>query len=238
MTRHCQQPAVSACNAVPGWHGPPGWHASIREHASGATRVSGGDNHGSACVDPCHAPRRCVAGQRARRAFSLAEVAISVLLVGGLLVAALTTLGGAAAGRRTMANRGLGELLAQDLMGEILRQPYEEPVDTPSFGRETGETGGTRAAYDDVDDYDGWFASPPQHKDGTVFVDLTGWRRDVQVHRVNANDLTQVVAAESGVKRIIVTVKHNEVVVASIVAVRTGAVPLRRRLIEIAPTPL
>jgi len=159
-------------------------------------------------------------------AFSLAEVAVSVVLVGGLLVAALTTLGGAAAGRKSMADRGMGALLAQDLMAEILRQSYKEPVDTATFGRETGEAGDLRATYDDVDDYHGWIESPPEHKDGAEFGNLTGWYREVQVYRLDASDLTKTATVETGVKQITVTVKHNDVVVASVVAVRTGPVEL------------
>jgi hypothetical protein len=149
-------------------------------------------------------------------------VAVSVLLVGGLLVAALTTLGGAAAGRRKIADRGLGELLAQDLMGEILRQPYEEPVDTPVFGLEASESTGNRSAFDDVDDYNGWVDSPPQRKDGTLIPEGTGWLRRVTVVYAASDDLTSTVGTDQGVKRVTVAVERNGVPAASVVAVRTG----------------
>ena len=156
-------------------------------------------------------------------AFSLAETAISILLVGGLVVAALNTVGASVAGREFTRNRGRGDLLAHHLMSEILRQSYEEPVDTPTMGRESGESGGSRSSYDDVDDYDGWVSSPPEEKNGTALADLTGWERSVTVEFVDPNMLTTVSATETGVKRITVTVRHHGVDKASLTSIKTIA---------------
>ena len=41
------------------------------------------------------------------------------------------------------------------------------------FGLETGENPATRAAWNDVDDYNGWTESPPQTKSGTVIPDFS-----------------------------------------------------------------
>jgi len=155
-------------------------------------------------------------------AFSLAETVVSVALVGGLLVVALNTVGDATLGRQKMGDRGRGHLLAQDLMTEILQKAYEEPDDTPTFGPEASESTGSRTAFDDVDDYDGWSASPPQEKDGTEIPDLTAWERSVTVEYVAANHLTTVVGSDQGIKRITVTVTRNDLVVCSLVGVRTS----------------
>lgn len=157
------------------------------------------------------------------RAFSLAETLMSIVLVGGLLVVALNLVGDATVGQQKMGDRGRGQLLAQDLMAEILQQPYDEPVDAPVFGREPSESGGSRTDYDDVDDYHGWNASPPQRKDGTQIPDRIGWRRTVIVEYVDPNGLTVVVGGDYGVKRITVVVRHNDVPAASMVAIRTAA---------------
>lgn len=154
-------------------------------------------------------------------AFSLAETVVSVALVGGLLVVALNTVGDTTLGRQKMGDRGRGQLLARDLMTEILRQVYEDPDDSPTFGPETSESTGSRAGFDDVDDYSGWSASPPQKKDGTQIPDRTEWQRSVAVEYVDANGLTTVVGSDEGVKRITVTVTRNDVVVSSLVGVRT-----------------
>ena len=95
----------------------------------------------------------------AQRAFSMIEATISIVIVAGMLVAAVTTVGAAARARQTMTGRELGALLAQQLMSEILPLAYEEPEDTPAFGLESPESTDSRAAYDDVDDYHGWSAS-------------------------------------------------------------------------------
>lgn len=156
-------------------------------------------------------------------AFSLAETAISILLVGGLVVAALNTVGASVAGREFTRNRGRGDLLAHHLMSEILRQSYEEPVDTPTMGRESGESGGSRSSYDDVDDYDGWAASPPEDKDGIELTDLNGWERSVAVEFVDRDSLINFSASDTGVKRIIVTVRRDGVDKASLTSIKTIA---------------
>ena len=76
-----------------------------------------------------------------------------------------------------------------------------------------------------TDDYDGWSASPPQQKDGTVLSELTGWGRSVEVLWMDPWDLSQNVFSNQGVKRIAITVVHNNVPVASLIAFRTIVAP-------------
>ena len=63
-------------------------------------------------------------------------------------------------------------------MAEILQASYEDP-DGPSagIGLDASELTASRATFDDVDDYDGWLASPPQQRDGTAMQELPGWSR-------------------------------------------------------------
>jgi len=160
--------------------------------------------------------------QAVRRGFSLVEAGVSVVIVGAMLVAGLAALAVSGLGVRTTAEGARGRLLAQDLISEILRQAYDEPDETPAFGPELPElSDGSRAAFDDVDDYHGWSASPPQYKDGTEMSDLPGWRRSVVVEYVNAADPNQPTGNETGVKRITVVVTYNNAVVASLTALRT-----------------
>ena len=167
--------------------------------------------------------KRAPRTRRSRRAFSLAEVVVATLIVGIMLVAAMRVVGAAVRGRITMANQERGVLLAQQLMSEIFQADYQEPDDSPVFGPEASETGGTRAAFDDVDDYHNWDASPPQQKDGTPIPDRADWRRTVTVEFVNRNLLTEVIATDQGVKRITVTVSRSGQVMASLVTVRSEA---------------
>ncbi len=154
-------------------------------------------------------------------AFTIVETVISTVIVAVMFVAALNTVG---ASRLTQYRASLvsrGRLLAESLMSEILQQDYQEPDEVPAFGRESGELATTRAAYDDVDDYHGWSASPPVGKDGTPLTNTTGWVRTAQVQWVDPANPTQTVATESGVKRIMVTVAYNDVPQATLVALRT-----------------
>lgn len=166
-------------------------------------------------------------------AFTLAEVAVSAIIVSTMLVAALQAVAAARFGMQRLSAHTRGMLLAQDLVAEILQQAYADPAAGPdSFGLGADEAAaGNRSLYDDVDDYNGWSASPPQTKDGSEISWASDYQRSVVVAWVNPNDLGQQVFAPTGVKRIQVTVKHDGAVVATLHAVRTlgwdtaGAVP-------------
>ena len=161
-----------------------------------------------------------------RPAFSLAEMIVCIALVGMMLVAALNTLGVARQGKRTIGDRSRGLLLAQQLMSEILAKPYDDPDgDEGGMGARGQENTGDRSRFDDVDDFDGWSASPPEDAEGTPEKDLVGWTREVTVARVSTANTTQSTGSESGVKRIVVTVKRGDQVVATLTALRSGDPP-------------
>jgi hypothetical protein len=106
-------------------------------------------------------------------------------------------------------------------MAEILRQEYEEPDGTVSFGPESGETGTTRASFDDVDDYHNWSSSPPTSQDGTAISALDGWQRSVTIEWINPMNVSQVQSSETSAKRITVTATHDNIPVATLVAIKT-----------------
>lgn len=162
-------------------------------------------------------------GPRRSPGFTLIEAVISIVLVGLLLVAAINTLGATAVSKRNIEHQARGYLLAADLMAEILNQAYEEPVDTVTFGRES-ESGGDRTDWDDIDDYDGWSATPPETKDGLPLDGYDQWTRSVEVAFVNPTDLNAL-SANPGVKRVTVTASFNGVPAAELVAIRTQAWP-------------
>jgi PKD repeat protein len=117
-------------------------------------------------------------------------------------------------------------MLAQQLMAEIQMQAYADPdYGEDDFGLAAGKVTGNRSLWDDVDDYDGWSASPPQYKDGTALSGLVGWERSVTVDWVGPLDLSQVVGSNQGAKRIIVTVTRDDAVVARLTAIRTSSWP-------------
>ncbi|OPX21906.1 MAG: hypothetical protein B1H04_05860 [Planctomycetales bacterium 4484_123] len=146
---------------------------------------------------------------RAGAAFSLIEGVFCTVIVGVMFAAAVGAVGSSRVAQYKVQQRCLGRHLANSLMAEILQQDYVEPVDNPVFGPEPAEGQTSRAIYDDVDDYHRWSASPPQYKDGTVMLDLTGWKREAYVHYVRADDLGTAISSDEGVKRVTVKVSHN-----------------------------
>lgn len=159
--------------------------------------------------------------QKRRHGVTFAEVTVATAIVGMLIVAALRTLGGATQASRYTAEHAIGLLLAGDLMSEIMNAEYAEPTETAVFGIEPSESSTVRAAYDDVDDYNGWDASPPQLKDGTVMSDKAGWRRTVSVRYLEDQNLGAETATDRGVKEITVTVNAGARQITELTAIRT-----------------
>jgi type II secretory pathway pseudopilin PulG len=155
--------------------------------------------------------------------FTIIEALLAIVLVGALLVAALQTASTSATAQYKAGERAMGRYLAQGLMSDILQKVYEDPnnvtlvlgVDALSLELPT-----SKANYNDVDDYNGWTESPPQDQDGTVIPGFTNWSRSVLVEWVNASNISQTSATESCAKRITVTVKHNNITIATLVAIK------------------
>lgn len=158
------------------------------------------------------------------RAFSIIEVAISLVIVGGLMVAALGVVGAAVKTDQLTMDSARGRLLAEELMAEITLKAYSDPSGGTTIGRDAGETSGTsRLLFDDVDDYHGWTETPCRLADGTPIAGTTGWSRSVEVVWVSAADPATVSGSETGVKRITVEVRRNGRIVGRLVALRSRA---------------
>src|SRR5262245_9393522 len=123
-----------------------------------------------------------------RRALTLMEVVASTLIVGMLAVATLNGLGAATRSADSIGNRAIAAGLADELLSEIVQQPYSDPDGSAVFGQEGGESASPRSAFDDVDDYDSWTASPPQYRDGSIIPNRANWRQRVQITRIVPSD--------------------------------------------------
>ncbi|HNQ23603.1 MAG TPA: hypothetical protein PKK06_10965 [Phycisphaerae bacterium] len=155
----------------------------------------------------------------------MVEVTVSLVVVGVALVAVLNTVGAARMGLKRIGDRSRAVLLAQDLMTEILQQAYEDPsLPVGSFGLEADEVGtGTRALWDDVDDYHGWQSAPPRDKSGNPLTGFERWRRHVAVGWVQPANPVSTTIGDSRVKRITVTVSRDGVVLAVLQSLKGGA---------------
>ena len=158
------------------------------------------------------------------RGFSLVEAIVSAGIVGVMLVASVNLLSSAARTRVADGNRRTGNLLAQQLMSEILTQPYkdESPINL-LFGPELGE--GDRPAFDDVDDYKNYMERPPKDRNGAPIAGFDGWKRKVKVAWVTPGTLTESLL-ETGLVRIEVTAQDPRGVETTVAALRAErAVP-------------
>lgn len=153
--------------------------------------------------------------------FTLVETVISILLIGTVLVAVMNNVGASKTGQSVTLERADGNFLANSLMAEIINRSYEEPDETPLFGRETGESGSQRDQWDDVDDYNGWSANPAERRDGTSITDAQ-WTRSVTVEWINPDNLSLTSGSETGAKKITVTIKRGDRIIATRTAVRTS----------------
>jgi type II secretory pathway pseudopilin PulG len=154
---------------------------------------------------------------------SLLEVMISLLVMAVLMTAALRTVGQSRRSQRAVHEQQAGRLLAQELLSEILRQAYREPFEQLAFGPEATENTGDRSVFDDVDDYHGWSATPPQDAAGAPLAGFEEWGRAVQVHWVDPEAPDSVVGSDQGVKRITVSASYDGQVVGSVVSLRCSA---------------
>jgi len=151
------------------------------------------------------------------------EAVSACLVVSILMVSAMRAAGMAARYQFATSDRARARFLAGQLMMDILATSYEDPNVTPLCGVESGETTSSKVNYDDVDDFNGWSESPPQDRDGNAMPELTNWQRSVAVVWVTSTNLATVSATETGVKRITVTVKKNNVTLSTRVAIKVKA---------------
>ena len=152
-------------------------------------------------------PRRNAHANRpAADGMTLIEATVSIVIVGVMMVAALSTMGSAARAGRIHQARCIGSNLARDLMAEILQASYCDPNQPPVFGPESSEGTASRAGWDDVDDYRDWSASPPQTRGGTTLSWAAGWTRKSTVELVRLSDPTRTTSSDEGLKRVTVTV--------------------------------
>lgn len=144
----------------------------------------------------------------ARPAFTLVEAVISIVIVGVMFVAALTTVGAAAQGRWVQAEWREADTLARSLLGEIACGGYGA-TSGAMVSLVVGGAAQDRSAWNEADDYNGLVDSPPTDRTGTVLAGYSSaWRRQVKVVRVAPADPSGVSTGNTdyGLKRITVTV--------------------------------
>jgi len=165
-------------------------------------------------------PRR----HRHRPSLTLVEMVISTLIVSIMLVAALNAVGAARLNECRLAEHQRALLLAQALMAEILCQPY-------SAADEAGDVIGSadaaaavtnRTGFNSVGDYNGWRASPPQNRDGSIIPNCDDYTQTVRVVWVDPGTLTSESNTATGVKCIQVSIERSQRQLVRLTAYRTA----------------
>ena len=172
--------------------------------------------------------------RRPRCGVGLIEAAVATVIVGVMLVSAFATFDATMRAGNVTANRRASSSLASTLMNEALRAHYEEPTDAVAFGLEPGEAAASRAAWDDLDDYNGLMESPPRYADGTEIISARKWAWQASVALVDLADPNRSAAADAGLKRITITVIDPKGVPTTLVALRSRMNPRDRAVT--APT--
>ena len=142
-----------------------------------------------------------------RVGMTLLEIIVATMITGAMLVASLNAVGAIFETQQINAERLLGPGLAHELMGEIMAMPYKDPDGVSLLiGTELGESTATRAAFDDVDDYNGLNVLGIKSKAGVARADFTGWRTQVSVSWIEVLTGLTWILGDTGLKKITVTV--------------------------------
>ncbi|MCP4709812.1 MAG: hypothetical protein GY869_14410 [Planctomycetes bacterium] len=127
-----------------------------------------------------------------------------------LLVSALKLFGNLGRSQQSLIGRESAGMLIVNLLAEIEQQNYQDPnaIDD-TLGRETAEIATARANYNDIDDYHGWTANPPEDQSGQPYTRYSHLTRSVSVRYVAANDFTQTVGIDQGFKEVTITIHRT-----------------------------
>lgn len=158
-------------------------------------------------------------------AFSLIEVVVATAIVSVMISVALTSTTAIQTRQAHHRDQMIGQWLGEDLMQDILHLKFEAYPGS-SIGPSPSEANnGTRGIFNDLDDYHGWDASPPEYHNGTAMDDYTIYRRSVHVHWTDPNDLSRNLNYDTRVKRIDLTVWRNDTPIAEMTCVRSASWP-------------
>jgi type II secretory pathway pseudopilin PulG len=151
---------------------------------------------------------------------------MATAIVGVMLVAALSTTAAIANGRAVISDKLKAVHLAEELMQVARSRAFCDPV-SPSFGLEPGENPTDPETFDDVDDFRSFVDSPITNLNRQTRAGYAGWSRSVSVVYVEATSPNTATPLETGVKKIIVTVRRDNAILLTLESLRTQAWDLK-----------
>ncbi len=154
--------------------------------------------------------------KQSRRAITLAETVISILLISFVLASTLQIVGPLSRSSALQADRLVAANLASELAEEIATKQFldSNAASPDDIGIDGDDSVFTRSNFDDIDDYHGWSSSPPKMSYGVTNSSLNGWTRTVDVKHVLVNDPGTTSGSYTGLKKIIVRVYKDGVLLA------------------------
>jgi type II secretory pathway pseudopilin PulG len=148
----------------------------------------------------------------ARRAFTLVEAALSTVIVAVVAVAGMNAGSIATKSRKSADQASVARELALNLLSEVSSLPYADPDPdaTAALGPDKGDVMDSRLprTADDCDDYNGFTLSPITDKTGNALTN-DRWSMQVRVDWLDVADPNTRSNAETGLKRIRITVTRN-----------------------------
>ena len=127
-----------------------------------------------------------------RRGFTLAEVALTTVIVGTGILAVVELMAVCTQQNREASDSTTAMYLANNVQEAIAHLPFSDPSGSATFGLE--EAGQPSAVWDDVDDFNGFVASPPIDAALNPITALANFRQEVTVQRVDPQRMTIVAA--------------------------------------------
>ena len=146
---------------------------------------------------------------RSRTGVSILEVVVSAAILGSVGVLAMNGIAATYQSQLDTSDFARADLLARDLMDEILQQEFEAAPNVDVL-IEPGDN--TRTSFYHLDQYDDWNfdqSQPPQTKNGSLLDVGSGWSRTVIVDSVSNNNIDVESAGNSGIKKVVVVVGRN-----------------------------
>jgi len=163
--------------------------------------------------------------KQSRKAITLAETVISILLISFVLVSTLQIVGPISRSSSLQADRLVAANLASELAEEISTKLFEDDAaaSQDDIGIDAGDSVINRTNFDDIDDYNNWSSSPPMMSYGVANTSLAGWTRSVSVKHVLVNDPSTDSGTYTGLKKVRIQVHKEGVLHADIRSLHSHA---------------
>ena len=160
----------------------------------------------------------CILHSTFSAAFTLIELIITIAIAGIAILALVMVFQESLKNMERQKNLLSANLLGEDLMNEIRSKKYMDPQSLTNFGAEAGETNGNnRQLFDDVDDYNNWFESPPRTIEGLIMTNVASFTWRAVVANVPATNFNSPPVSNNSTdfKRITVVVSNTAIAVSN-----------------------